>query len=116
LPIPICHPEIGLSNETLNQELAAIPATLLCALWLLLRGIREIVGLSRGAWRGQLVDGVYQDPEGRRMVYWHGSVVQDVFRRSDKPETPGRIRPGWRKAACCLKLEGAEDEAGESAS
>jgi hypothetical protein len=75
--------------------LVAMPATLLGLAWIVLRGIREIVGLTRGerghsGWRGQLVYGVYQDSQGRWMVYWHGRAPQAVDWENPPPELIGR--------------------------
>jgi hypothetical protein len=76
--------------------LVAVPATLLGLAWLVLRGVREIVDLSRGErpscceWRGHLVYGVYQDAQGRWMVYWHGRAPQPVDWENPPPELIGR--------------------------
>jgi hypothetical protein len=67
--------------------------TLLGLAWLVMRGVRDIVGPSRGgrgAWRGHLVYGVYQDPQGRWMVYWHGRQPQPVDWENPPPELIGR--------------------------
>ncbi|MEE1610344.1 hypothetical protein [Microvirga sp. CF3016] len=69
--------------------LVAVPATVLGLTWLVLRGVREIISFSRGE-RGHLVYGVYQDPEGRWMVYWHGRTPQAVDWENPPPELIGR--------------------------
>ncbi|WP_262030275.1 hypothetical protein [Microvirga sp. Mcv34] len=92
--------------------LVAIPVTVLGLAWLALRGIRDlIVSLSRrdhgasddhgeppghsewrghGEWRGHLIYGVYQDPQGRWMVYWHGRQSEEVDWENPPPELIGR--------------------------
>jgi hypothetical protein len=73
--------------------LVAVPATVLGLAWLVLRGVRDIVGGwrgGRGAWRGHLVYGVYQDAQGRWMVYWHGRQPQAVDWENPPPELVGR--------------------------
>ncbi|UVF18643.1 hypothetical protein HPT29_019450 [Microvirga terrae] len=76
--------------------LVAGPATILGLAWFVLRGMREIVGvalrgrLARGAWRGRLVYGVYQDDRGRWMVYWHGRQPEPVDWENPPPELIGR--------------------------
>jgi hypothetical protein len=69
--------------------LLAIPATLLGLTWLVLRSVREIISFSRCE-RGQLVYGVYQDSQGRWMVYWHGRAPQAVDWENPPPELIGR--------------------------
>ena len=88
--------------------LVSVPLTLIGITWLVMRGLRDLIpAFSRrwrgqSGWRGHLIYGVYQDPQGRWMVYWHnrkpeavdwtnpppeligrGSVVQGVFRRPE---------------------------------
>jgi hypothetical protein len=76
--------------------LVAIPVTLLGLAWLVMRGIGDLFRLSRGErlsrreWRGHLVYGVYQDPQGRWMVYWHGRQPQAVDWENPPPELIGR--------------------------
>jgi hypothetical protein len=75
--------------------LIAIPVTVLGLAWIVLRGLRDFVGLARrergrSGWRGHLVYGVYQDPEGRWMVYWHGRAPQPVDWENPPPELIGR--------------------------
>jgi hypothetical protein len=81
--------------------LVAVPLTLLGITWLVMRGIGDLVRLSRrehgdrewhgpGAWRGHLVYGVYQDAEGRWMVYWHNRAPEAVDWTNPPPELVGR--------------------------
>jgi hypothetical protein len=81
--------------------LVAIPVTVLGLAWLALRGIVDLVRLARGEhqerggrlshrWRGHLVYGVYQDDQGRWMVYWHGRAPQEVDWENPPPELVGR--------------------------
>jgi hypothetical protein len=73
--------------------LVAVPLTLLGITWLVMRGIGDLVRLSRrghGEWRGHLVYGVYQDGEGRWMVYWHGRKPEAVDWENPPPELVGR--------------------------
>ena len=76
--------------------LVAVPVTALGVTWLLMRGLRELFGSSRGAWRGHsgwrghLIYGVYQDPQGRWMVYWHDRQPQEVDWSNPPPELIGR--------------------------
>jgi len=71
--------------------LVAIPATVLGMTWLVLRGLRDLIPtLSRGHWHGHLIYGVYQDDEGRWMVYWHGRKPEPVDWENPPPELVGR--------------------------
>lgn len=76
--------------------LVMVPLTVLGLTWLLMRGLRDLVGLSRsawrghGEWRGHLVYGVYQDADGRWMVYWHGRQPQEIDWNDPPPELIGR--------------------------
>ncbi|MGO4524855.1 hypothetical protein AB4097_08325 [Microvirga sp. 2MCAF35] len=71
--------------------LVAIPVTVLGLAWLALRGIRDLIpALSRREWRGHLIYGVYQDPQGRWMVYWHDRQPQEVDWTNPPPELIGR--------------------------
>jgi hypothetical protein len=59
--------------------LVAVPLTLLGITWLVMRGIGDLFRLSRGErrhWRGHLIYGVFQDGEGRWMVYWYGRAAR----------------------------------------
>src|SRR4051794_21242984 len=59
--------------------LVAVPATLLGMTALLLRGVTEIVGALpafRGERRGRLVYGVYENPDGRLLLYRDGAVTE----------------------------------------
>lgn len=84
--------------------LIAIPATVLGITWIVMRGLTQILTITtRRPWRGQRIDGVYQDEQGRWMIHRHdrrpealdrtnpppeligrGSVIQDVFRRPEE--------------------------------
>jgi hypothetical protein len=55
-----------------------------------LRSSSDLVRVSRGAWRGHLICGVYQDGQGRWMVYWHGRTPQEVDWENPPPELVGR--------------------------
>jgi hypothetical protein len=76
--------------------LVAIPVTLLGLAWLVMRGLGDLFRLSRGewrghsGWRGHLIYGVYQDGQGRWMVYWHGRAPQEVDWENPPPELVGR--------------------------
>jgi hypothetical protein len=81
--------------------LVSMPLTVLGLAWIVLRGLRDLVALARrerahsewrghSGWRGHLVYGVYQDPEGRWMVYWHGRKPQPVDWENPPPELIGR--------------------------
>jgi len=72
--------------------LIAIPATALGITWLTMRGIRDIIALARTKhhWRGHLIYGVYQDPEGRWMIYWHNRKPKEVDWTNPPPELIGR--------------------------
>ena len=83
--------------------LIAGPATMLGLTWLVLRGARDLVSLlvrprwhghsgwrGHSEWRGHLVYGVYQDDEGRWMVYRHGGKPEDVDWTDPPPELSGR--------------------------
>ncbi|WP_262032481.1 hypothetical protein [Microvirga sp. Mcv34] len=77
----------------------AIPVTALGVTWLLMRGIRDVIpafsGRRRhghGEWRGHLIYGVYQDPQGRWMVYWHDRQPQEVDWTNPPPELIGRAQ------------------------
>ncbi|WP_414474073.1 hypothetical protein [Microvirga sp. M2] len=59
--------------------------------WLVMRGLRDTrPTLARRDWRGHLIYGVYQDPEGRWMVYWHNRKPQEVDWTNPPPELIGR--------------------------
>ena len=71
--------------------LLAIPATALGVTWLVMRGLRDLIPmLARRHWRGHLIYGVYQDPQGRWMVYWHNRQPQELDRSNPPPELIGR--------------------------
>ncbi|WP_114945388.1 hypothetical protein [Microvirga calopogonii] len=71
--------------------LVSVPLTFIGATWLLMRGLRDLIpALSRRRWRGHLIYGVYQDPQGRWMVYWHGRQPQEVDWTNPPPELIGR--------------------------
>ena len=78
--------------------LVSVPLSLIGVTWLVMRGLRDLVRLSRGerdwrghgAWRGHLIYGVYQDPQGRWMVYWHDRQPQEVDCTNPPPELVGR--------------------------
>jgi len=87
-----------------------VPATLLGLAWLVTRGVGDLVGPARrerhwrgqsgwrghgewsgpGEWRGHLIYGVYQDDQGRWMVYWHGRKPEPVDWENPPPELVGR--------------------------
>ncbi|EIM29072.1 hypothetical protein [Microvirga lotononidis] len=76
--------------------LVAVPLTLIGVTWLLMRGLRDLApALSRrwrghSEWRGHLIYGVYQDAQGRWMVYWHGRKPEAVDWTNPPPELIGR--------------------------
>jgi hypothetical protein len=73
--------------------LVAVPLTLLGITWLVMRGIGDLFRLSRRERRherGHLIYGVYQDAEGRWMVYWHGRAPQAIDWENPPPELVGR--------------------------
>ncbi|WP_114947228.1 hypothetical protein [Microvirga calopogonii] len=73
--------------------LVSLPLTLIGVTWLLMRGLRDLIpALSRrpSQWRGHLIYGVYQDPQGRWMVYWHDRQPQEVDWTNPPPELIGR--------------------------
>ncbi|EIM26011.1 hypothetical protein [Microvirga lotononidis] len=88
--------------------LVAGPVTLLGLAWLVMRGLRDLVrpspserhgrsewrghggSLGHGEWRGPLIYGVYQDPQGRWMVYRHGREPEAVDWENLPPELIGR--------------------------
>ena len=88
----------GLSKFQSSSEpiqalwLVAVPATVLGLAWLALWTVRDLVGLARRErhWRGHLVYGVYQDDQGRWMVYWDGRTPQAVDWENPPPELIGR--------------------------
>lgn len=72
--------------------LVALPVTALGVTWLTMRALRDIIGLTRAErhWRGHLIYGVYQDPQGRWMIYSDGRTPQEVDRTNPPPELIGR--------------------------
>ena len=73
--------------------LVAVPLTLLGITWLVMRGTGDLFRLSRRERRherGHLIYGVYQDAEGRWMVYWHGRAPQAIDWGNPPPELVGR--------------------------
>ncbi|WP_262269033.1 hypothetical protein [Microvirga yunnanensis] len=72
--------------------LVSLPLTLLGITWLVLRSVRDLVGLVRRErhWRGPLVYGVYQDDQGRWMAYRHGRQPQEIDWENPPPELIGR--------------------------
>jgi hypothetical protein len=81
----------GSSEPIQALWLVAVPVTVLGALWLVLRGLRDLIPtLSRREWRGHLIYGVYQDADGRWMIYWHGRAPQAVDWENPPPELVGR--------------------------
>jgi len=73
--------------------LVSVPLTLLGVTWLTMRGLHDLITLARSKrrhWRGHLIYGVYQDPEGRWMVYWHNRKPQEVDWTNPPPELIGR--------------------------
>jgi hypothetical protein len=72
--------------------LVSVPLTLIGVTWLVMRGLRDLIGLKRAKrhWRGHLIYGVYQDPQGRWMVYWHGRQPEAVDWTNPPPELIGR--------------------------
>ena len=70
--------------------LVAIPATVLGMTWLVMRGLRDLIPTLSRHWRGHLIYGVYQDDEGRWMVYWHGRKPEPVDWENPPPERVGR--------------------------
>ena len=82
--------------------LVTIPATALGVTWLTMLALRDLIGLARPKrhWRGHLIYGVYQDPQGRWMVYWHDRQPKEVDWTNPPPELIGRgevIRGVFRK-------------------
>jgi hypothetical protein len=67
--------------------LIAVPATLLGITWLVMRGLREMIGATRRT-QGKLIYGVYQDGRGRWMVYRHGREPEVIDWRNP-PELIG---------------------------
>jgi hypothetical protein len=57
-----------------------------------LRALSDLIGLARRErrWRGHLVYGVYQDGQGRWMVYRHGRKPQEIDWANPPPELIGR--------------------------
>jgi len=89
----------GLSKFQSSSEaiqalwLVAVPVTLLGLAWLALRGACDLIGLARRERRrerGHLIYGVYQDAQGRWMVYWHGRAPEAVDWENPPPELIGR--------------------------
>ncbi|KLK94237.1 hypothetical protein AA309_04585 [Microvirga vignae] len=73
-------------------RLVMVPLTLLGLTWLALRGLTESLALiSRRHWRGRLIDGVYQDEQGRWMIYRHGRKPQELDWANPPPELIGRV-------------------------
>ena len=69
--------------------LIAVPSTLLGLTWLVMRGLRDLIPLARRS-RGYLIYGVYQDPQGRWMVYWHGRKPEALDWTNPPPELIGK--------------------------
>jgi len=71
--------------------LVMVPVTVLGLAWLVTRGLAGMIPLlARRHWRGHLIYGVYQDPQGRWMVYWHGRKPQAIDWENPPPELIGR--------------------------
>ncbi len=60
--------------------------------WIVLRGLRDVMVIARHARRerGVLVYGVYQDDEGRWMVYRHGRAPREIDWENPPPKPAGR--------------------------
>jgi len=72
--------------------IVAIPVTVLGVTWLTMRALRDLISLTRTKrhWRGHLIYGVYQDPQGRWMIYWHDRQPQELDWANPPPELIGR--------------------------
>ena len=80
--------------------LVAGPATLLGMTWLLLRGATELVSALpsfRGMRRGRLVCGVYENPEGRLLLYRDGAVTEAGLPPADTALLPERASTSPRR-------------------
>ncbi|KLK91201.1 hypothetical protein AA309_21230 [Microvirga vignae] len=69
--------------------LVAVPLTLLGLTWLVMRGLRDLIGPARHD-EGRLIYGVYQDAQGRWMVYRHNRQPQEIDWENAPPELIGR--------------------------
>jgi hypothetical protein len=69
--------------------LIAMPLTLLAVTWLVMRGMRDLIRFSRQP-QGHLIYGVYQDRQGRWMIYWHNRKPQEIDWTNPPPELIGR--------------------------
>ncbi len=49
-----------------------------------------VLHAPRRSWRGILIYGVYQDAQGRWMMYWHGRKAQEIDWTNPPPELIGR--------------------------
>jgi len=75
-----------------------VPVTVLGVTWLVTRALKDLV--PRLHKRGILIYGVYQDAQGRWMVYWHGRKPQVLDWENPPPELIGQgtvIQGMWRK-------------------
>ncbi|MGO4523653.1 hypothetical protein AB4097_02180 [Microvirga sp. 2MCAF35] len=75
----------------------AVPVTVLGLARLTMRGLVQLAPLlsrrqwrGHGEWRGHLIYGVYQDDQGRWMVYWHGREPEAIDWGNPPPELIGR--------------------------
>ena len=70
--------------------LVAVPVTVLGAAWILMRPLTLLVApLTRNHWRGRLIYGVYQDDQGRWLLYRYGSEPHEI-EWADPPEPAAR--------------------------
>ena len=69
--------------------LVMVPLTLLGLTWIVMRGLRDLIGPARHD-EGRLIYGVYQDEQGRWMIYRHGRTSQAIDWENPPAELIGR--------------------------